>query len=83
MSDLLKEYSDKANQEIGDYKDREALEMVANFLNLEEKMEPLKVNRVELIDSSGRSYTKWESRLMSVTFSLQDDKRTLKIFVED
>jgi hypothetical protein len=46
-------------------------------------MKPLQVNRVELIDSSGRAYTKWIDKPMSVTFSLQDDKRTLKIFVED
>lgn len=39
-----------------------------------------KVNRVEVIDNiDGRQYTKWD--LQDVELSLQDEDRTLKVFV--
>jgi len=39
-----------------------------------------KVTRVEVIDNNGRAYTKWD--VTKVEIDLQDDERTLKIFVE-
>jgi hypothetical protein len=39
-----------------------------------------KVTRLEVIDENGRSYTKY--RISDIKFSLQDDDRTLKIFLE-
>jgi hypothetical protein len=39
-----------------------------------------KVTRLEVIDENGRSYTKY--RISDIKFSLQDDARTLKIFLE-
>jgi len=39
-----------------------------------------KVTRLEVIDENGRSYTKYH--ISDVKFSLQDDDRTLKIFLE-
>jgi hypothetical protein len=40
------------------------------------------VNRIEIIDESGRVYTKMLQSGEGVDFSLQDDERTLKIFVD-
>lgn len=40
-------------------------------------------NRVEVIDANGRSYTRYLKDGESVKFSLQDDNRTLKIFIDD
>lgn len=40
-----------------------------------------KVDRVEVIDGQGRSYSKWNIR--QTTLSLQDNGRTLKVFVEE
>tara|TARA_Y100000385_G_scaffold172885_1_gene178960 strand:- start:895 stop:1068 length:174 start_codon:yes stop_codon:yes gene_type:complete len=40
----------------------------------------LDVNRVEVIDNNGRSYTK--NRVDEVKVQLQDDMRTLKLFVQ-
>lgn len=39
-----------------------------------------KVNRVEVIDNDGRRYVKYN--VSSVVYQLQDDDRTLKIFVQ-
>ena len=39
-----------------------------------------KVTRVEVIDENGRSYMNWE-RNNKVKVSLQDDDRTMKIFI--
>lgn len=37
------------------------------------------VNRVEVIDQYGRAYTNY--KVDSMTFSLQDDGKTLKLFI--
>ena len=42
-----------------------------------------KVNRVELIDKDGRSYVRYLEGNEQVRYSLQDDNRTLKIFIDD
>lgn len=39
------------------------------------------VTRVEVIDSSGRSYVKYD--VSDVSISIQDDKRTLKVFLKN
>ena len=39
-----------------------------------------KVNRVEVIDNKGRAYTKY--KVKSVYCQLQDDGKTLKMFVQ-
>lgn len=39
-----------------------------------------KITRVEVIDSKGRSYVNWENNNI-VELCLQDDCRTLKIFI--
>jgi hypothetical protein len=41
-----------------------------------------KVNRIEVIDQTGRAYTHYLRETESVRYSLQDDNRTLKIFIE-
>jgi len=38
------------------------------------------INRVEVIDEQGRSYIKWDDNNY-VKLSLQDDGKTLKIFI--
>ena len=40
------------------------------------------VTRVEVIDENGRSYTKYLDNDQKVYYSLQDDKRTLKVFID-
>ena len=49
------------------------------YLNTMEKIE--NVTRVEVIDEHGRSYT--HHNCESVEYSLQDDGKTLKIFIRD
>lgn len=39
-----------------------------------------RITRVEVIDQSGRSYVNWDET-NDVTWQLQDDGRTLKVFV--
>ena len=50
-------------------------------------MTPQTVNRIEVIDHTkdgeGREYVKWVKKKFNVEFSLQDDDRTLKIFLSD
>lgn len=43
-------------------------------------METTKVTRVEVIDENGRSYVNWNEK-NHVEISLQDDDRTLKVFI--
>lgn len=40
-----------------------------------------KITRIEIIDHEGRQYVKWEDEPLDLQFVLQDDGRTLKIFV--
>jgi len=53
-------------------------------------MKPLtkiNANRIEVIDSTkdgeGRAYTKWEEQDMEVHIAVQDDGKTIKIFLYD
>ena len=41
-----------------------------------------KVNRIELIDSDGRSHVKYLDKDERIKYSLQDDDQTLKVFVK-
>ena len=43
-------------------------------------MKTKKITRLEVIDEKGRAYSRWNAHL---TFSVQDDGYTLKIFVDD
>lgn len=49
-------------------------------MTIEELISLDKVNRVEVIDDKGRSYVNWKPT-NKVSISLQDDGRTLKIFI--
>lgn len=40
------------------------------------------VNRIEVIDENGRSYTKYLKKYEGINYSLQDNDRTLKVFVD-
>ena len=40
-----------------------------------------KITRIEVLDHEGRKYVKWEKRPLDLQFVLQDDGRTLKIFI--
>jgi len=48
-----------------------------------EELETMKgVTRFEVIDNNGRSYTKYLNKDEGIKFSLQDDNRTLKVFID-
>lgn len=40
------------------------------------------VNRFEVIDETGRAYTKYLDKSEGIKYSLQDDDRTLKVFID-
>jgi hypothetical protein len=40
------------------------------------------VTRFEVIDESGRAYTKYLDKGEGIKYSLQDDDRTLKVFID-
>jgi len=48
----------------------------------EELVEMKSVTRFEVIDETGRAYTKYLKDGEGVKYSLQDDKRTLKVFID-
>jgi hypothetical protein len=41
------------------------------------------VNRFEVIDDTGRAYTKYLKDEEGIKYSLQDDDRTLKVFIDN
>jgi hypothetical protein len=41
------------------------------------------VNRFEVIDKTGRAYTKYLDKGEGIKYSVQDDNRTLKVFIDD
>ena len=49
----------------------------------EELVEMKSVNRFEVIDETGRAYTKYLKDDQGIKYSLQDDKRTLKVFIDN
>ena len=74
LMEWLKEHCDK--QPHGEYLEKweRILEMLSPELYKD-------VTRVEVIDADGRSYIKY--RVTSVELHLQDEGRTLKIFVSE
>ena len=56
-----------------------AFDLYASSLQLEN----LKVNRFEVIDKIGKAYVKYCDRPLNIETSLQDNERTLKIFLDD
>jgi hypothetical protein len=40
------------------------------------------VTRVEVIDENGRSYTNYLDKDQKVCYNIQDDGRTLKVFIQ-
>ena len=40
------------------------------------------INRVELIDTTGRAYVKYLKQGEVVRYSVQDENRTLKLFIQ-
>ena len=60
---------------------KEALKELAEEYHAKQSVLLLsKCNRVEVIDQDGRSYVNWNSK-NKVSSSIQDDQRTLKIFI--
>jgi hypothetical protein len=57
------------------------------FLEAQAKREELQrmkgVTRFEVIDDTGRAYTKYLKDGERVKYSLQDDDRTLKVFIDN
>lgn len=49
----------------------------------EELQSMKKVTRFEVIDSDGRSYVKYLDKDDGIKYSLQDDDRTLKVFIDN
>ena len=59
---------------------RECASIVYDGLDLEAMKG---VNRFEVIDKSGRAYVKYLKNDERVKYGLQDDDRTLKVFIQD
>lgn len=55
------------------------LEAMENYSD--EQLNTSQVNRVEVIDQDGRSYTNWK-QTNRVKVSIQDERKTLKIFIK-
>ena len=58
-------------------------DLAINYTHSSLKLENLKVNRFEVIDKIGRAYVNYCDRPLNIETSLQDDERTLKIFLDD
>jgi hypothetical protein len=51
---------------------------------MSDKMEAMKkVTRFEVIDDSGRAYVKYLKEGEGIAYVLQDDDRTLKVFIDE
>ena len=59
------------------------LEETINSTRCSLTLEDLKVNRFEVIDKVGRAYVNYCDRPLNIETSLQDDDRTLKVFLDD
>lgn len=67
--------------------DRETLEKLAwgwykMVCDLERQVDCKYVTRVEVIDDAGRAYVKYLKEGEGIKYSLQDDDRTLKVFID-
>tara|TARA_R110002111_G_scaffold47230_1_gene84533 strand:+ start:109 stop:402 length:294 start_codon:yes stop_codon:yes gene_type:complete len=54
-----------------------------DFIGSSLQLENLKVDRFEVIDKIGRAYVNYCDRPLNIETSLQDNERTLKIFLDD
>ena len=55
---------------------------IHNAIHIGEELQAMKkVNRFEVIDEEGRTYVNHLNEDQQVKFSLQDDDRTLKVFI--
>ena len=52
---------------------------IKGYTQCQEDNSTSKVTRVEVVDETGRVYTKWNC---SIELSYQDDGRTLKVFIK-
>lgn len=51
---------------------------------MDDKLEAMKrVTRFEVIDDSGRAYVKYLKEGEGIAYVLQDDDRTLKVFIDE
>ena len=51
---------------------------------MSDKLEAMKrVTRFEVIDDSGRAYVKYLKEGEGIAYVLQDDERTLKVFIDE
>jgi len=60
-------------------KDEKALH-ITDFMAMLPIIDLPKVNRVEVIDENGRSYVNWKPT-NKTSISMQDDGKTLKVFI--
>ncbi len=65
------------NKDIHCHKKRKAF--IKGYTQCQEDNNTSKVTRVEVVDETGRVYSKWNC---SIELSYQDDGRTLKVFVK-
>lgn len=79
--DVIELWQELAEYEIPDYllEDVRTLLLQAEERTREELLN--NVNRVEVIDHTGRAYVFWEDKA-DVTMAIQDEGRTLKVFIE-
>lgn len=86
--ELIEEILDIINSENSGLSHEQRLNEIDGLLNQKKMSEgeiidgllPM-VTRVEVIDQDGRSYVNWDKDNI-VTIQLQDDGRTLKIFID-
>ena len=50
---------------------------------IRELVEMKSVNRFEVIDDTGRAYVKYLKKDEGIKYSLQDDNKTLKVFIDN
>jgi|TARA_B110000259_G_scaffold175775_1_gene211265 hypothetical protein len=51
-------------------------------MNNEDQLKAMNaVNRIEVIDQTGRAYVHYLNENENIRYSLQDDNRTLKVFI--
>jgi len=75
--------NDKANNTYTDIMSDGGMDPRNKKEALGEDLQAMKgVNRFEVIDEEGRSYVKYLNKDEGIKFSLQDDNRTLKVFID-
>lgn len=77
---MADDYKEMIEEIVNFVKERE---QAINFTDSSLQLENLKVNRFEVIDKIGRAYVNYCDRPLNIETSLQDNERTLKIFLDD